>query len=250
LKRDSASRPRGTNGVQLKPMAQPGYYPGYSTLAQKNYWDAKTRQVVTDRVNNVPPRRFFTPVEAELMEAICARIVPQNDRDEAHQIPIVPQIDERLHLDRHEGYRYADMPPQREAFRLGMKAIEEIARHLHERGFVELAPLQQDEVLKSIHDGKPPAGQAIWQVMSVHHFWLLLVQACIEVYYAHPWAWDEIGYGGPAYPRGYMRLERGDPEPWETEEQRYEWEAPEDSLSDIYEPIPSTIERHRREPEK
>ena len=55
---------------------------------------------------------------------------------------------------------------------------------------------------------------------------MLLVQDCVEGYYAHPWAWDEIGFGGPAYPRGYMRLEHGKPEPWEVEEQRYEWSGP------------------------
>ena len=25
-------------------------------------------------------------------------------------------------------------------------------------------------------------------------------------FYAHPWAWNEIGFGGPAYPRGYARF--------------------------------------------
>jgi hypothetical protein len=54
----------------------------------------------------------------------------------------------------------------------------------------------------------------------------------IDAYYAHPWAWDEIGFGGPAYPRAYTRLERGEPEPWEVEEKRYDWLAPEDSVSD------------------
>ena len=53
--------------------------------------------------------------------------------------------------------------------------------------------------------------------MPVKHYWTLLVQDAVEAYYAHPYAWDEIGFGGPAYPRGYMRLERGQPEPWEVE---------------------------------
>jgi hypothetical protein len=39
------------------------------------------------------------------------------------------------------------------------------------------------------------------------------------VYYAHPYAWDEIGFGGPAYPRGYFALNNGAPEPWEAKEQ-------------------------------
>ena len=66
---------------------------------------------------------------------------------------------------------------------------------------------------------------------------MLLVQDAVDAYYAHPYVWDEIGFGGPAYPRGYMRLEHGMPEPWEVEEQRYEWKAPPTSLSDVYRPI-------------
>ena len=59
----------------------------------------------------------------------------------------------------------------------------------------------------------------------------MLVSDCCAVYYAHPWAWDEIGYGGPAYPRGHMRLEEGEPEPWEVHERRYECCAPAETLS-------------------
>lgn len=32
-----------------------------------------------------------------------------------------------------------------------------------------------------------------------------------------------------------MRLEEGEPEPWEVPERRYEWRAPEDSISDVEE---------------
>ena len=49
---------------------------------------------------------------------------PRDDRDAAHKIPIVPWIDKRLYENRHDGYRFADMPPDREAFRLGLQAIE------------------------------------------------------------------------------------------------------------------------------
>jgi len=71
--------------------------------------------------------------------------------------------------------------------------------------------------------------------MNIERFWTMLVTDVATVYYAHPWAWDEVGFGGPAYPRGYMRLEEGEPEPWEVEEQRYEWVAPADSISDVEE---------------
>lgn len=233
-----------STGRPIGPLPHPGYYPGYRTLSQQNFWDAKTREVVLERVQNVPAIRFFTPSQAALMEAIAARIIPQDDRDLEHRIPIVPFIDKRLYEDRHDGYRHEDMPPDREAFPLGLEAIDQIAHHLHGRGFTELAGLDQDRVLQTIHHGKPPAAHEIWKRLPVHRFWMTLVKDCAEVYYAHPWAWDEIGYGGPAYPRGYMRLEHGEPEPWEVEERRYEWKAPEASLSDEYEPVSGTTEHY------
>jgi hypothetical protein len=47
-------------GEPIPPKEQPGYYPGYSTLSQQDFWDEATRNLVLDRVNNVPPIRFFT----------------------------------------------------------------------------------------------------------------------------------------------------------------------------------------------
>src|ERR1051326_5306342 len=72
------------SGQPLMPCAQPGYYPGFSTLSQQAFWDEATRKVVKSRVEQVPPIRFFSADQARLMQAICDRLVPQDDRDEAH----------------------------------------------------------------------------------------------------------------------------------------------------------------------
>jgi hypothetical protein len=43
----------------------------------------------------------------------------------------------------------------------------------------------------------------------------------VQAFYSHPWAWNEIGFGGPAYPRGYAAFgspHLGEREPWEGEE--------------------------------
>jgi hypothetical protein len=92
---------------------------------------------------------------------------------------------------------------------------------------------RQELILKSLHDGKPEPNNVAWQKMPVRRFWAMLMEDCVTAYYSHPWAWDEIGFGGPAYPRGYMRLENGLPEPWEKDEQRYAWNAPVDSVSQL-----------------
>jgi len=230
------------NGSPIGPLSQPGYYPGYRNLDQQKFWDAKTREVVLARVHNIPQIRFFTNEEAHLMKVICEHIIPQSDRDADHRIPIVPQIDKRLFEGHSDGYRFEDMPSDYEAYRLGLSAIQQIAQHLHGCSFIDAGARDRDEIMKSLHDGKPSAGAEIWKRVPVHKFWMMLVQDCVEVYYAHPWAWDEIGFGGPAYPRAYMRLENGQPEPWEVDERRYQWKAPACAVSDVEEPVAGTSE--------
>ncbi len=227
------SYPLRPTGGEIRDLAQPGYYSGFSTLAQKKKWDETTRQVVTERVEKVPPLRFFSSGEAELLTAIVSRVIPQDDRAADRMIPVHPAIDERLFKNELNGFRYEDMPPDREAYRLGLKAIDEMAQKRFHEPFVSLTVHRQELILKSLHDGKPDPAHRIWQRMPVHRFWTLLAEDCVTAYYSHPWAWDEIGFGGPAYPRGYMRLENGLPEPWEVDEQRYDWNAPVDSLSEL-----------------
>ena len=216
----------------LEPKQTPGYYPGFHTLDQQNYWDAATRKLVLDRVGNIPPIRFFTPGEASTMQAVVDRILPQDDRTGATRIPMLPFLDERLHLNRIDGYRYEDMPSDREAYRVACRAIDTMSHELYDNPFHALRTLEQETILQSLHDAKPLAAQDIWQQMNLKRFWGMLVSDCCGVYYAHPFAWDEVGFGGPAYPRGYMRLEGGEAEPWEVNEQRYDWLAPDDTLSD------------------
>lgn len=230
---DPALCPRdAATGEALPPRRQPGYYEGFSTLSQSAFWDSATREVVTKRVDAPPGMVFFSSDEWKFWTAVFAHVIPQTDRTTDRQIPIVAPLDHRLHLNRTMGYRFEDMPQDRVAYKLGMEAINQESKQCYGGEFLLLPHLQQDIVLKAIHDGKPQAAEDIWKKMSVHRFWQLLVQDAIDAYYSHPWAWDEIGFGGPAYPRAYTRLERGEPEPWEVEEQRYAWMAPAFTVSD------------------
>jgi hypothetical protein len=220
-------------GQHYAPIPQPGYYPGYSTLSQQSFWDAATRNVVLARIQPPGPLRFFTPEQARFWEAVFDRILPQSDRAPGHRIPLIPPLDQRLAENRTVGYRFADMPHDRDVYAaIGIEAISREALEHYGSGFLSIGPLEQDLVLRTIHDGRPRAAADIWQRMSVHRFWQLITFDAADAYYAHPWAWDEIGFGGPAYPRAYTRLERGEPEPWEVEEQRYPWLAPSASASD------------------
>jgi len=239
---DTSLLPRdATTGEPLLPTNQPGYYRGFSTMSQKPYWDETTRDVATMRVERPPSLHHFNVEQGRFWRAVFDHLLPQHDRTPERRIPIIEPLDERLYQNRGIGYRYEKMPPDREAYRLGEQAIQEEAQARFGGEFIYLPHRQQDLVLQALHDGKNIAGKKIWKQMSIRRFWQLLMQDALEAYYSHPCAWDEIGFGDPAYPRAYTCLERGEPEPWEVEEDRHEWLAPLYTVSDI---IEDTLDLH------
>ena len=234
---DTALLPRDAKtGDPLQPRETPGYYPGFSTMAQKSFWDKATRNVVEMRVEQTAPILYFSADQDRFWRAVFDHLIPQHDRVGERRIPLVDRLDERLDQNRGVGYRYESMPSDREAYRLGQQAIDEEAQERFAGEFLTLPYREQDLVMQAIHDGKPLAAKAIWKQMKIGRFWQLMMSDAIEAYYSHPWAWDEIGFGGPAYPRAYTRLEKGEPESWEVEEQRYDWDAPLSAASDTTEP--------------
>jgi hypothetical protein len=194
-------------------------YRGYDVLDKWNSesFDDTTRGVLRARLESIPPRRFFTEPEWQLLEALVARILPQPDR--AEPVPITPWIDAQLHAGVQEGFRYADMPAQSEAWRRGLAAIDAEARYRHDRSFAELEPEQAAALLDAIARGQ--ANRAMWPGLDPQRFFIgVLAKTIAGMYYSHPAAWSEIGFGGPASPRGYVRLGFDQRDPWEAKEPR------------------------------
>ncbi len=229
---DPSLQPRDPRtGEPLAPRTQPGYYAGFSTLSQSPFWEEATRTLVMKRVNEPVPRRFFSKAQWRFWEVVFEHLLPQTDRIPERRILLLPPLDTRLLENRTGGYRFETMPPDRDVYTdIGIRAINSVAQEHFGGDFLDLSYVQRDKTLEAIHDEK--VSGEIWKGMAVDRFWSLITGDAIDAYYAHPWAWDEIGFGGPAYPRAYIRLERGEPEPWEVEEQRYEWLAPAGTVSD------------------
>jgi hypothetical protein len=196
-------------------------YPDYDVLNKWSSpdWDAQTRSAVRRRLTEVPPIRFLASAEAALLEAVAERLMPQPDRPASDKTPIVPWIDEKLHQDWRDGYRYEDLPPLREAWRLGLAGIDESARLLYGgRDFVELEASEQDEVLARVAGGDAPG--ATWERLPAKRFFRdVLSITVVKTYYGHPRAWSEIGYSGPSSPRGHVRNWMGGVDPWDAPEE-------------------------------
>lgn len=196
-------------------------YPHYDVLEKRDSpsWNEATRKVVDDRLYNVPPRRFFSEAEFALLRSLADTVLPQPERNETNRIPVEAFIDEMLHLNRTGGTRYADTLAMRETWRRGLAAIEQEAEYRFKRRFAELSNNEKHSLFDAMDAGE--IDEAFW--MGVHpsrFFRHVLLKEAVKVYYAHPLAWNEIGFGGPAAPRGYVRLGPDERDPWEAEETR------------------------------
>ncbi|ACA16549.1 conserved hypothetical protein [Methylobacterium sp. 4-46] len=194
-------------------------YPGYDVLAKRDgpSWNAKTREVVAARLAIRPDtRRFFTPDEWETLTAVCARIVPQAAA-RPDRIPVAALIADSLDRGERDGYRHAAMPEAGEAWRRGLRALDAEALAAHGARFHALDPARQDALLRAAERGA--LGHEAWGGMPCALFFRQrAVDDCVRAYYAHPAAWSEIGWGGPASPRGYVRMDFDRRDAWEAAE--------------------------------
>jgi Gluconate 2-dehydrogenase subunit 3 len=193
-----------------------GRFPGYDVLAKRNTpsWNEQTRRVIDQRLAQPREPRFLTPEEFRTLEAVCDRIVPQPpDRE---PVPLTAMVDAKLFEDKRDGYRDHRLPPQREAWRQGLAGIEAEAHRRHNVGFAELEKAERDALLRAVQEGKI-AGD--WGGIPPEVFFAKrLLFDIVTQYYSHPTAWSEIGFGGPASPRGYVRMDFDRRDPWEAGE--------------------------------
>lgn len=192
----------------------PDRYRGYNVLSKRwtPSWNEKTRQVIDQRLAVPRAPRFFSADEWRTLGAVCARILPQPRARPA--VPLPSYVDEKLYTRQLDGYRYAQLPEQGEAWRRGLAALDAEARSSHDRAFHELTAGQQDALLSRMQRGDL-RGEAWGNMPSRLFFEHRVIPDITHAYYAHPIAWNEIGYGGPASPRGYVRMGLDRRDPWE-----------------------------------
>jgi hypothetical protein len=192
-------------------------YPGYDVLAKRHTpsWNEKTRQVIDERLALPREPRYLSQAEWLVLEAICERIVPQPRT--RPPVPLAAMIDAKLFENRGDGYRDYRLPPLREAWQRGLHAIEIESRRRHGVAFAALDAAEQDALLRAVQQGA--ICDAGWDgIPPAIFFAKRLLPDIVTLYYAHPTAWNEIGFGGPASPRGYVRMNFDRRDPWEAAE--------------------------------
>ena len=210
-------RERRPPGTESHRAPGPERYPGYDVLTKRTSpsWNDQTRRVIAERLRTPREPRFFNVHELDTVRAIAARVTPQPAHRPA--IPVAELVDHKLHINRQDGYRAADMPREREAWRRGIEALDAESRAAHGKAYRELDAAEQDALLRRMEQGD--LHHEAWGGMPPKTFFnQRLLTDIVDAYWSYPTAWSEMGYGGPASPRGYVRMGYGERDPWEPAE--------------------------------
>jgi len=214
-------------------MSQPDQsrYPGYDVLRKRDTpsWDEVTREVIDARLATRNSPRFCNDAQWRALSALCAVLVPHSCKMPSGErrdnvpgwfdpvVPVAALVDGKLANDERDGYRDARMPALRDAWRVGLAALDIESRHAYHAAFADLDEAKQRDLVKRMQKGelKDPA----WEGMPSNVFFeLRALHDIVAAYYSHPQSWNEIGFGGPANPRGYVRLQANRRDPWEAAE--------------------------------
>ncbi len=196
----------------------------FDVLAEVGRWDLVTAGVVLARLDADPHLSFFTAVEEPTVRALADLLLAQHDEP---RVPVVEMMDKRLVAGETDGWHYVDMPEDAQAWRQSLAALDDEATSVYGNRFSQVPLESQAVLIQAVQDADQ------WHGFTAKHLWSLWTRYVCTAFYSHPWAWNEIGFGGPAYPRGYknMGIDR-----------REEWERPEIDDAD---PVP-WIERRER----
>jgi Gluconate 2-dehydrogenase subunit 3 len=188
-------------------------FPGLDVLGQARHWDPVTASVVFSRLDPPSAAAFFTAAEAACAGALLDLLIGQRDDE---QFPVLAMVDARLAAGQTDGWRYGDMPEDGQAWRDTLGHLDQDAAERCGTTFADAPEKDQLALIQAVQD--MAAGD--WHGLNAAHVWSLWTRYACTALYAHPLAWDEIGFSGPAYPRGYKNAGVDKLEPFEVRDAR------------------------------
>jgi hypothetical protein len=192
-----------------------GRFPGFDVLDQVGHWDQVTADLITARIGPQPGPEFFTDGEQATAAALLNQLTGQCD--EPLEISLADMVDARLAAGETDGWRYADMPEDGQAWRDTLGYLDKDAHDRCGRSFADASEPDQQALIQAVQDGDDDGR---WHGLPAARVWSLWTRYACTALYAHPRAWSEIGFPGPAYPRGYKNAGVGKREPFEVSDAR------------------------------
>lgn len=157
--------------------------------------------------------RALSPAQLHTLRSVAGRIVPQT----GPAIDLAARLDAQLAAGKGDGWRFADMPPDRVASARALNALA---------AFGALAEPAQDDLLSQLAAGEYVADSTdrpdeVLSAQQMNHWFEDLRADLVRLWLAHPATMARIGFDGFANggdgPRqqGFERLAAGERESWE-----------------------------------
>jgi len=189
-----------------------GRFPGFDVLGQAGHWDPVTAELITARTGPPPRPRFFTEAEQASAAVLLDQLTGQCD--EPAGVPVLEMVDARLAAGETDGWRYADMPEDGQAWRDTLGYLDKDAHDRCGTSFAAAPRHDQAAIIQAVQDASE------WHGLNAPRVWSLWTRYACTALYSHPDAWSEMGFPGPAYPRGYKNAGVGKREPFEVGDAR------------------------------
>jgi Gluconate 2-dehydrogenase subunit 3 len=187
-----------------------GRFPGFDPLNQAPHWDQVTAGLIEARVRPSRQVTFFTGAERACAAALLDDLLGQP------RVPVLQMIEVRLAAGETDGWRYADMPEDGQAWRDTLAYLDADAKARCGAAFAEAGEADRHHLIQAVQE----LGAGDWHGLPAGHVWSLWTRYACTAFYAHPSAWAEIGFPGAAYPRGYKNVGVDRLEPFEVRDAR------------------------------
>ncbi|MBP1931141.1 gluconate 2-dehydrogenase subunit 3 family protein [Ammoniphilus resinae] len=190
------------------------HYPDFNVLNAEEHWDPHTREIVDKRLETQTffPPQFLTEQEIETLFHLCSVLL--DDQRKPVIAFVVHHFDSTLKASIGESQRKIGVPEQSVLIRGGLTLLNQVCNERYGGAFHTIDENLKIQVVGELMQGNlsvPSNAQSV----PAKDFADKILSVSVAAYYSHPTIWSEIGYAGPAYPRGYVRSELGLTDPWE-----------------------------------
>jgi len=97
--------------------------------------------------------------EFDTLRHVLARVIPQLPGEDEVEIDLAARMDKQLADAKGDGWRYASLPSDLEAYRAGLLLLDEFAFAQSKFAFTLLAPEAQERLLQGVASGELQSGR-------------------------------------------------------------------------------------------
>ncbi|MED4017552.1 gluconate 2-dehydrogenase subunit 3 family protein [Sutcliffiella cohnii] len=186
------------------------HYEEYNVMDQFHEWDVITQRVIRNRLA-ASDVSFFTPEEQNTIIALYPIIFPSHLGDIG--VNVLALLDQRMRENKINGYVKGTTLQKVDVIRTGLRYVATECYTQFHHPFSTLEKKLQISYVGQLVENI--GSSEVWIKITPKLFFTTFTYEILKIIYADPSVWSDIGFGGPAFPRGYYTFGFDQFDPWE-----------------------------------